>query len=165
MKTVLSSANCLALVLATSLLAGPGGVLAGENLPSSAWILTGESPLLDRSSKYLFKGNTDAGIKYAMKALARSQSAYTSVIAHQNLCLAFAHEGRTDQAALHCTVARDSEMGNVALTEIKPGLYKISRRPSGERDALMLAAVIAKNLQGQGQQDDSAHLADAGQPH
>ena len=60
-------------------------VFADDIQTEARWILVGDSPLLDRSSKYLSNGYTKSGIKYARKALSRSQSAFTEVIAQHNL--------------------------------------------------------------------------------
>lgn len=63
-------------------------VYATERSSDIKWIVTGSSPLIDRSSMYMANGYTESGIKYAVKALNRSQHPYTALIASHNLCIA-----------------------------------------------------------------------------
>lgn len=132
-----------------------------ENIEEgTAWVLVGNSPLLDRSSKYMFKANYSAGIKYAKKALARSQSVYTQVIAQHNLCIAYT---RTDELALakaHCELARENSIDQTYLKQIKPGLYKIVKNRKAA-DLPVLDKLLTQNLRKEGIKVDINHLAKA----
>jgi hypothetical protein len=122
-------------------------VLAENNTADTNWVLVGDSPLLDRSSKFLSNGYTRAGIRYAKKALARSQSKYSDLIARHNLCIGYHLQREVDTAAAHCALARTMPMTDVSLKMIKPGLYKISRRNQVEENAIKLETIIAQNLE------------------
>lgn len=144
-----------------SMITMQGAVLANNNEIEAKWILVGDSPLLDRSSKYLSNGYLESGIKYAHKALARSQSKYLAVIANQNLCLAYTAQGETTLASDHCALAENASMPMAMLIKIKPGLYKISRNKNVKADAMTLEAVVAQNLETNKLLKDIPHLAQA----
>ncbi|MBT7951062.1 MAG: hypothetical protein HN764_05515 [Gammaproteobacteria bacterium] len=144
-----------------SMIAMQTTVLAENNEIIANWVLVGDSPLLDRSSKFLSNGYLDSGIKYAHKALARSQSKYVEVIARQNLCIAYAAKGQTNLATEHCALAESASMPMAMLKEIKPGLYKITRNKKVRADAITLEAVIAQNLENNKLSNDIPHLAQA----
>ena len=132
--------------LGLAMLGNLGGVYAQDNAQATAWILVGDSPLLDRSSKYLFKGKYEGGIKYAKKALARSQSEYTQVIGQHNLCIAYQATGKAALAENHCRNAAGLSIPAAALKQLKPGLYKLSRKRVNQ-DMPTLDKLIARNLQ------------------
>ena len=132
-------------LLGFCLLASQGSVYAEQAEQGTAWILVGDSPLLDRSSKYLFKGKYERGIKYAKKALARSQSQYTQVIGHHNLCMAYRAIGDS-MAESHCQKAARLTIPVASLKQLKPGLYKLGRKRA-QQASLTLDQLIARNLQ------------------
>jgi hypothetical protein len=136
-----------------------GTVLAANNIQEANWVLVGDSPLLDRSSKYLWKGNLKSGIKYAHKALARSQSEYASIIAIHNLCMAYTAQGEIALSSQYCVKVEQALMPEANLKEIKPGLYKIVRRKKTKLGVPTLGAVIVQNLESNRLNTESPHLA------
>ncbi len=136
-------------------------VFAAENNVETAWVLVGDSPLLDRSSKNLFNGNTKTGIKYALKALVRSQSKFSPVIALHNLCIAYTSQNDLIRAAEYCAEAANTKMPMVSLKEIKPGLYKISRSKKVSAETMTLNSLIAQNLESNQPKNEVQKLARA----
>lgn len=133
-------------LLTIAMMMAQATVFAENNTVDTKWILVGDSPLLDRSSKYLSNDYTRAGIRYALKALARSQSEYTQIIAQQNLCIAYHRQAELALAAEHCTLARSLSMPEARLSMVKPGIYKIKRTNQSDANAIKLDTVIAHNL-------------------
>ncbi len=150
----------LGMLLGLSMLAFQTAVNAGNSDEVTAWVMVGDSPLLDRSSKYMFKANYSAGIKYAKKALARSQSAYTQIIAQHNLCIAYTRTEEVALARTHCDLARENSIDQTFLKQIKPGLYKIVRNRASA-DLPLLDKLLAQNLRKEGIKVEINRLAKA----
>ncbi len=146
-------------LITVSLISIQGLVFAGDNDAEAIWVMTGDSPLLDRSSKYLYNGKTKAGIKYAQRALARSQSKYAQAIARHNLCIAYVQTGEVGLAGTHCAEARNTTIPDSALKKIKPGLYKIVRNKKKMSGTPGLGFIIAQNLENHGLDKDFPRLA------
>ena len=145
--STLKTKTLISIFLTSMLLIPQAAVSADNNSKDTNWILLGDSPLLDRSSKLLSNGKIKAGIKYANKALARSQSKYTHLIVAHNLCIAYLSQGEMALASEHCAQAGDLSMPDTYLKEIKPGLYKIARKRGARQESIALDALIAQNLQ------------------
>ena len=111
------------------------------------WIVLGESPLLDRSSKYLHKGQTERGLRYARKALRRKLSAQAKQIAHHNLCLGYVSLGEIDKASQHCDFAQSNMSGGYYLTQVSEGLYRVTSFRSSSVDLPALDTIVARNLE------------------
>jgi hypothetical protein len=153
--------SLLVFIITAGLLTLQTTVFADNIQTEARWILVGDSPLLDRSSKYLSNGYTKSGIKYARKALSRSQSAFTEVIAQHNLCIAYTRKAEETLAREHCLRAANAFMPNASLKEIKPGLYKIVRRRKPDSSLLTLNAVITQNLALNEMKRDAVQIAQA----
>lgn len=119
---------------------------AGEAGTATGWVMLGESPLLDRSSKYLYKGNDVRGVRYAEKTLARRQAPLIQALAHHNLCIGYTRLGEAEAALSHFEAARTAVLPRVALKQIKPGLYRASKKRSAAADGINLAGLVARNL-------------------
>ena len=146
---ILNFKTLAVIFLGLFMMAFQGVVNSAENEEMTAWVMVGDSPLLDRSSKSLFKDNYSAGIKYAKKALARSQSPYTQIIAQHNLCIAYTKSGDTALAESHCDLAQNSTIDQTFLKQIKPGLYKVVRN-RGKADLPVLQELFAQNMRIEG---------------
>ena len=136
-------------------------VQAGGLDSSINWIITGDSPTLDRSTTYLLNGNTGKGMTYARKALKRSQSPLKDLIANHNLCLAHTMEGNELEAAPHCQIVSEMEKPRLALKKIKEGLYKVKRRGKITDNEIDFRAMITANLQGLGQEVQVSQMSPA----
>lgn len=109
------------------------------------WVLSGTSPSLDRSTKFLSNGYNDAGIRFANKALSRTnKSLIEEVIAQHNLCIAYSRQAETDMASKHCEAAAKLPLPQVGLKQVKENLYKVKKR-GGKSD--MFGSLITQNLQ------------------
>ncbi|NKB36857.1 MAG: hypothetical protein GKR93_06750 [Gammaproteobacteria bacterium] len=147
-------------LLGLSIMASQVTVYAENNDDMTAWVMVGDSPLLDRSSKSMFKGNYNSGIKYGRKALARSQSAYTQIVAQHNLCIAYTKTNAVALAKSHCELAQKSTIDKTFLKQIKPGLYKVVRNRASA-DLPVLDKMLAHNLRKEGINTEIDRLARA----
>ena len=129
--------------LATLLLASVTSSSQASDQDSLNWIVETGSPTLDRSSAYLAAGNLKAGIRYARRALQRSNSPYRDLIAHHNLCLALNLTG-DGEASDHCDTASAMTMPDIAVTGVKPGIYKISKY--SHETGISMADLLRDNL-------------------
>lgn len=111
------------------------------------WILIDESPLLERSSKYLYKGMSDRGLRYARKALQRKLSPLGEQLAHHNLCLGYLSQGETGKATAHCEQTQATVFEDLYLTQVEPGLYRITRYRSAGAELYPLNRLIAGNME------------------
>lgn len=121
-------------------------ISAADNGSQINWIMTGNSPLLDRSTAYLARGNTSLGIRYAYKALERSQSSMKDLIGNHNLCIALTLEGKVEAAASHCRKAESMEIPDLSLRRIKDGLYKVRRGNTVSGTDTSIGLLITGNL-------------------
>ncbi len=123
-------------------------VVSKENIESGVnWIILGESPLLDRSSKYLHKGQAKRGLRYARKALQRKLSPQGMKIAHHNLCLGYVSQGEQEKAVQHCDYAQLNMPSGYFLKKVSEGLYRVTSYRSDSVELPALESVVARNLE------------------
>ena len=116
---------------------------ASDYKTDTNWVLTGTSNV-DRSTKFISNGYLDAGIRYANKALASPKKTLVEeVIAQHNLCVALNAQGNSAAAAPHCRMANELPKPQVALKQVKEGLFKVTKRG---KDKGMFANLMAQNL-------------------
>ena len=111
------------------------------------WVVLGESPLLDRSTQYLHKGQTARGLRYARKALQRQLSLRERQIAHHNLCLGYVSQDQMEKAEEHCQYAQANLVPGQYLKELSPGLYRVSSFSSADTNFPALEVIMARNLE------------------
>ena len=133
-------------ILVFSLIFGfaPFTLKADQQHQDVSWILTGDSPTLDKSTNYLARGNIRAGIRYARQALQRSRSPYREVIANHNLCLGLRLEQQFDSAAAYCSAAENISIPDAGLVEIHRGFFKITAREGNA--TVKFQTLISDNL-------------------
>jgi hypothetical protein len=136
--------HILFIQLLTTFLLGIGLAQADEASTDIRWIMTGDSPSVDRSSTYLANGNIDQGIRYAMKALQRDLSATNELLATHNLCLAMILKGQQDEGQVYCDKVANMPSPQLAVKRVKEGLYKVSKRKSVT--TMMFETLITNNL-------------------
>lgn len=158
---ILKTKTLVLTLLSFCLIGAQGHVYAENNVAETNWILLEESPLLDRSSRYLSNGYIERGIRYAKKALARKQSDYGKLIIHHNLCIAYVTQGQMALATKHCAEAGNISIADTFLKEVRPGLYKISHKKVARAEMKMFNSVIAQNLQNKGLNNLLPRLAHA----
>lgn len=117
-------------------------VLAEQQARDINWIMVGDSPTLDRSSTFLANGNTKSGIRFANRALQRSQSPLKTMIANHNLCFALMLEGNDTEAKVYCDRMQTLPMPEVSLKQVRQGLYKVTKRSTD----IKLGTLITQNL-------------------
>ena len=123
------------------------------------WILLGESPLLDRSSKYMHKGKTDRGLRYARKALQRKLTPQGRQIAHHNLCLGYVAQDAMEKASQHCQFAEDTMPSGLHLKRVTRGLYRVTSYRSAEVEQAELGVILARNLEIHGMTAEKSRVA------
>ena len=132
----------LTITLPMQVAVGKENIEAGVN-----WIILGESPLLDRSSKYLHKGQVKRGLRYARKALQRQLSPEGLKIAHHNLCLGYLSLGEEQNAVSHCDDAQLNMPSGHYLKKVSEDLYRVTSFRSDSIELPALESVVARNLE------------------
>lgn len=135
----------LGLQLLVSIMLGISMVHANEMSTDVNWIMAGDSPSIDRSASYLARGKLEQGIRYAVKALKRNQSATDQLIATHNLCLALTLNGQENEAQGYCEKVAQMDIPALAMKKVNQGLYKLTKRKPVD-SSVMFGAIIADNL-------------------
>lgn len=141
MRTNLSSKTLTTVIFLV--LAVPFAVSANQDYSGVNWIITGNSPTLDKSTNLLARGNVKAGIRYARKAMHRSRSPLRDLIASHNLCLGLMMEKEFDAAADYCGKLKNFPETKLPLVKTSSGNYKVSKRDILE---VSVNSLIAANL-------------------
>lgn len=141
----MNTSRFIPILICLSVLALPG-IVTAQGVANFNWIMTGDSPLLDRSTAYLARGYTKLGIRYAHKALARSRSPLKDLIGNHNLCIALTMAGDVETASSHCKKVEAAGIPHLSLRKIKDGLYKLRRRHAVDGADTVIETLITGNL-------------------